>query len=48
MADIIGEDDIAQLMEAFNQFDLDNDGLINTNELRWLLRSTVNSRLLHT
>ena len=37
MADIIGEDDIAQLMKAFALFDTDNDGLIGTNELRRVL-----------
>ena len=34
MADIISGDDIAELMEAFARFDTDNDGLINTIELR--------------
>jgi calmodulin len=39
MADRISEDDIAMLMEAFNQHDIDNDGLISTAEL---------GRVLHT
>ena len=37
MADIISGDDIAELMEAFARFDTDNDGLINTIELRHVL-----------
>ncbi len=39
MADLIGEDDIARLMEAFAKFDEDNDGLISTTELRQVLHS---------
>ena len=37
MADIISGDDITELMEAFARFDTDNDGLINTIELRRVL-----------
>lgn len=37
MADLVGEEDIAKLMEAFAKFDIDNDGLIGTHELRQVL-----------
>ena len=39
MADLVGEDDIAHLMEAFAKVDTDKDGLINTDELRQVLHS---------
>ncbi len=39
MADRLGSEDIARLMEAFNQHDSDGDGLISTEEL---------GRVLHT
>jgi Ca2+-binding EF-hand superfamily protein len=39
MADRIGEDDIARLMEAFNLHDTDKDGLISTAELKGVLHS---------
>eukprot|EP00093_Oithona_nana_P006021 06021.XXX_42047_41514_1 [CDS] Oithona nana genome sequencing. len=39
MADLVGEDDIAHLMEAFAKVDIDKDGLINTDELRQVLHS---------
>ena len=39
MADLITAEDIAKLMEAFSKFDEDNDGLINTPELRQVLHS---------
>ena len=39
MADRISEDDIARLMEAFNQHDKDKDGLISTAELGGVLHT---------
>ena len=38
MANVVSEDDIAKLMEAFSRFDTDRDGLIGTEELRKVLR----------
>ena len=38
MSNIVSEDDIAKLMEAFSRFDTDRDGLIGTEELRRVLR----------
>ena len=39
MADRISQEDIARLMEAFNQHDADRDGFISTQELGQVLHT---------
>ena len=39
MADKLSEEQVAELKQAFNEFDIDGGGTISTQELGWAMRA---------
>ena len=39
MAENLSEEQVAELKQAFNEFDVDGGGTINTKELGWAMRA---------
>ena len=39
MADKLSEEQVAELKQAFNEFDVDGGGTISTHELGWAMRA---------
>ena len=39
MAENLSEEQVAELKQAFNEFDIDGGGTINTKELGWAMRA---------
>ena len=39
MAENLSEEQVAELKQAFNEFDIDGGGTINTRELGWAMRA---------
>ena len=39
MADKLSEEQVAELKQAFNEFDIDGGGTISTHELGWAMRA---------
>ena len=39
MADKLSEEQVAELKQAFNEFDVDGGGTISTTELGWAMRA---------